>query len=457
MNNNEIDIKVIAKDLASATIKEVKNQVQGLGNETESAGLKGNILTGVVAGVTTAITSLGISIVQSGISSITTWFGDAVSKAEDFQKTMTTLAIVAPRFGVSADEAKQSAMALGEELRIGVGPAAESLQNLLKSGLNLDQANELMRRFTNEAITGKSNSISLAQAVQNLSFAYTTNNSALGNLSGISENFNDIIDRGKAIMKEQGIATDKITDSTAKYYGMIALTNLTLGSSAQFTGTLIDKQAQLTFKMDQFQTKIGTLLMPILSQLYDIFTQIFDDISPYIQEWAEKYIPKIGEWLRDTIVPKVKQFMDYLMSDQFKTDIKSLWQTFKDIKDFAADIASHVSQFVGGLSQELQNSKFANNSTGITQHPVQFVAEAVATGGILPLLRGLNILPKYASGTDYHPGGLAIVGEREPEVVNLPRGASVTPMSRMPSITNNFYGYNATDISNLINTQLKFN
>lgn len=45
---------------------------------------------------------------------------------------------------------------------------------------------------------------------------------------------------------------------------------------------------------------------------------------------------------------------------------------------------------------------------------------------------GLNLssqagLAHYASGTDYHPGGMAIVGEKGPELVNLPRGASVTP------------------------------
>lgn len=34
-------------------------------------------------------------------------------------------------------------------------------------------------------------------------------------------------------------------------------------------------------------------------------------------------------------------------------------------------------------------------------------------------------VPAYANGTGFHPGGLALVGERGPELVNLPRGASV--------------------------------
>lgn len=36
-------------------------------------------------------------------------------------------------------------------------------------------------------------------------------------------------------------------------------------------------------------------------------------------------------------------------------------------------------------------------------------------------------LPGFASGTNYAPGGMALVGERGPEIVNLPRGSQVIP------------------------------
>lgn len=41
-------------------------------------------------------------------------------------------------------------------------------------------------------------------------------------------------------------------------------------------------------------------------------------------------------------------------------------------------------------------------------------------------------LPGYASGTNFHPGGLAIVGEKGPELVNLPRGSQVIPNTELP-------------------------
>jgi len=45
-----------------------------------------------------------------------------------------------------------------------------------------------------------------------------------------------------------------------------------------------------------------------------------------------------------------------------------------------------------------------------------------------------STVPAYASGTDYHPGGWAVVGEKGPEILNLPRGSSVTPNSDIESM-----------------------
>jgi len=36
-------------------------------------------------------------------------------------------------------------------------------------------------------------------------------------------------------------------------------------------------------------------------------------------------------------------------------------------------------------------------------------------------------IPYLARGTNFHRGGLAVVGEQGPELVNLPRGSKVTP------------------------------
>ncbi|MGX7926457.1 phage tail length tape measure family protein [Tsuneonella sp. HG094] len=42
-------------------------------------------------------------------------------------------------------------------------------------------------------------------------------------------------------------------------------------------------------------------------------------------------------------------------------------------------------------------------------------------------------VPGYAGGTNFHPGGLAVVGERGPELLDLPRGSKVYPNGAGPS------------------------
>ncbi|CAM5401659.1 hypothetical protein AFEL58S_02043 [Afipia felis] len=55
-------------------------------------------------------------------------------------------------------------------------------------------------------------------------------------------------------------------------------------------------------------------------------------------------------------------------------------------------------------------------------------------GGGGSFMVGGQSFPMFANGTNSAPGGLAIVGERGPELVNLPRGAQVIPNNLLPSI-----------------------
>lgn len=48
-------------------------------------------------------------------------------------------------------------------------------------------------------------------------------------------------------------------------------------------------------------------------------------------------------------------------------------------------------------------------------------------GGLIPGLGAGLSIPKFAGGTSFAPGGMALVGERGPELINLPRGSQVIP------------------------------
>lgn len=292
----------MAFDLGSV-IAHVKADITDFQNGINKAkgitdGFKSNLnkLDDALSGIRTTATIVG-GIAIGGLS---VFLKDASQEAANFEKAMVTLDIISGRFGVSADKAKISAKQLGSELRIGTGAAAESLQNLLKSGLSLEQSSELLKRFTNEAITGKSPTISLSQAVQNLSFAYATNNSALGNLSGINENFMDITERGRKALEKEGKSAKDITEEMAKFRGMMDLTNLTLGSSERFVGSYIDKQAILGQKILELKINLGQKLNPILAQLTGIFsdfvTNYGDKIVVIFQEFIDVVV-QLATWI----------------------------------------------------------------------------------------------------------------------------------------------------------------
>lgn len=272
-------------DTAQKETNNFGNKLSNVGASIESFAQKASVIS--------AIAGAGLAL----------FFKESSEEASNFAKAMTTLDIIAGLFGVDGKKAQQTAKSLSDELKIGVTATAESLQNLLKSGLNLDQASGLLKRFTNEAITGKSPTLTLSQAVQNLSFSYATNNSAIGNLSGISENYIDIIERGRNTLISQGMAVNKITDDMAKYQGMIDLTNLTLGSSERFTGTLIDKQAILDQKLTALKVSFGEKLNPILAEFIDYITNsgIIEDLDKMGTSfiiWLKSLEP-IGTWIKE--------------------------------------------------------------------------------------------------------------------------------------------------------------
>lgn len=91
----------------------------------------------------------------------------------------------------------------------------------------------------------------------------------------------------------------------------------------------------------------------------------------------------------------------------------------------AADaFANALSRIGDALLDDVLNSIFQINGAG--------------GGGILSSIFGLftggKKIPGFANGTRSAPGGLAIVGERGPELVNLPQGSQVIPNHRISGI-----------------------
>lgn len=122
---------------------------------------------------------------------------------------------------------------------------------------------------------------------------------------------------------------------------------------------------------------------------------------------------------------------------------------------FAKDAVDKIISFFGGLGGKLKSfgggiikvvtspfrtafnaiAKLWNNTVGkISFKAPEWVPKFGGKGWSMPKI------PELATGTDFFSGGSALVGERGPEIVNLPRGSQVVPnnkMSTAPTINMN--------------------
>ncbi|KFC62781.1 Phage-related minor tail protein [Devosia sp. LC5] len=105
-----------------------------------------------------------------------------------------------------------------------------------------------------------------------------------------------------------------------------------------------------------------------------------------------------------------------------------LANVFTSVVDGSKSAVEAVGDLLKSLGQMLINQGFQALIGGIFGGGgggIGSIFSGIFGGGGLKL--GYNGIPGYANGTKSAPGGYAWVGERGPELVNLPRGAQVLP------------------------------
>jgi uncharacterized membrane-anchored protein len=171
--------------------------------------------------------------------------------------------------------------------------------DLIKSGITeLPQATALLSDYIEAAASGRSAGVELNTAFTNLAYAFRTNNSQLGNLSGVQENFSDIIADGTIKLKEyylsigdigsagrvdQGILTDQ-EKLQAKILGTDKAVADTRGSwdrlaeSGALSSAIIENE---TLKLEQ---AIGKILSPTVTEATVQLAEFVSKIILFIKE-----------------------------------------------------------------------------------------------------------------------------------------------------------------------------
>ena len=140
---------------------------------------------------------------------------------------------------------------------------------------------------------------------------------------------------------------------------------------------------------------------------HDRFTEAWNKI-------VEVFTP-LGNWFRDRwndVMNGINTFKNSVVDkfNELKTDASNIFHgLINGIVDQLNNGISAVEGFINGIGQGLDS-----------------IAKALGTTGTIEVVH-IGRIPHYASGTDSHPGGPAMVGERGPEMVFLPKGTKVAP------------------------------
>jgi phage-related protein len=201
----------------------------------------------------------------------------------------------------------------------------------------------------------------------------------------------------------------------------------------------------------------------------EIIKPILDALVPYIQEqlakirefWDENgaEIMKLVETAFKRIIDTIKVAMatagDVLriawevISGVFNgalTTLMGLWQVFSGLLagDWAKvweGLGNVVSGVWGAITATIKGAInliiTAINTFIRSMNKIKFdVPDWVPGFGGKEWGINFPLIPMLAKGTDYFQGGMALVGEEGPELVNLPRGSQVIPNDRTNSMLN---------------------
>jgi len=184
------------------------------------------------------------------------------------------------------------------------------------------------------------------------------------------------------------------------------------------TTTTFDKIKEAA---DKVWTFFKNNILPILASLYDYIQSKMPQIKNIV-ETAFNAIKNVADIVWDIfanfLLPILQALWDFI-SPTFPligTIIKTAFDIVIGVVEGVISVFETVTSVISTAVDWLTNW----NNKKVKDKNVNVKTNYTSSGG-----GRMGGIPRYASGTDFHPGGMAIVGEEGPERVFLPRGSQV--------------------------------
>lgn len=351
----------------------------GLG-KTNTSGLA---LIGVLAGVTTALVKCTTSTAKTADELLTLSSTTNVS-TDNLQK----LNYASEFLDVSTETVTSSLTKLTRSMdsaREGTGEQAEAFETLKISVTdtngNLKDSQTVFYEIINRL--GKMSNETDRDAL------------SMTLLGKSAQDLNPLIEAGAGKLQQLG--------TEAENMGYV-LSNNTL----QRFGELDDRMQKLSKVGDSLKYSFAEALLPMLTQLFTVISSIPTPVLQMIIVLAGIVVTLV------LVVKAIKEMTDT------GTAIKNFFTSMNDPATRTTAIImgvvvvlialAAIIAVLSGKSAELQ-ATMGKVSTTTTQ--------------LKSNVTSTQTVPAYAKGTSYHPGGVALIGEDGPELVDLPAGSAV--------------------------------
>lgn len=349
-----------------------------------------------------------------------------------------------PKSGEETAPANAAAKALvSDEAKHGTGPRDDSVQRSAEINAQLDTAEKDLLQAWAALVVGADQRADLQKEIIDVE----------------QKVLNDHLDKQKAdIEGDKGITSAKRDELVAS----LEIVRNEQAKVADLKKEQVDRQRDEakradTLKLEEAGLDAQAALLQVQESLADTAKQRRDielrllDLADQRQK-AELEAVIASKTASDADKQIARQKLETLTATRPGREEQVRRQTAGPIEDFTRvnESADHFNQTVentavrglddlaNGLAEAIVNAKSLGQvaKTVFRQMAADLLAAAIKKDIEAPLLAAI---PGFASGTDYAPGGLALVGEHGPELVNLPQGASVTPnlqtMSALKNMT----------------------
>jgi phage-related protein len=200
---------------------------------------------------------------------------------------------------------------------------------------------------------------------------------------------------------------------------------------------------------------LNTYIIPLFTAIANVHLALFQvAVELLVKVWNEKLSPAlkaVWSFLEGWLVPSINALRLKGLSalgDQTQT-VSHLWSN--TLKPALETVSSFITSTAAPVMDTLSSAARAVSSAisgigGVVESAIAWLNKLASAIRSIPSMPsfggGGGGTPGYASGTTFAPGGMAWVGERGPELVNLNRGAQVytaAQSARMAGGTTNHY------------------